>query len=116
MRPERAARIYGDGEEAEHVCSVDCLDIGGGGLLDRTQQAEAGIVEQHVNPTEALEGSIRRSLRLCLVSDVEGDCEKIFMFSKALRDAFRISGCRDDIIALREGKFSDVRRSRAMRP
>ncbi|KVM29930.1 hypothetical protein WJ54_11460 [Burkholderia ubonensis] len=61
-----------DVEQAKNIGAVEPFDLVRSRFLDGAQQAETSIVQQHVDPSEALDGLCRCCRSLDFVSDVKG--------------------------------------------
>ena len=76
------------------------LYLGGGHLLEITEQTVARIVDQNVNAPETLHCLLDRSFSLCLVGDVQLHKGGVLLWSVRIGFAhlFEISAGRDDAI------------------
>ena len=77
------------------------LDLGGGHLLEITEQTVARIVDQNVNASEALRRLIDRRFGLGLVGDVQLDECDVLLRNVGIdvTHFFEISSGRDDAVA-----------------
>ena len=105
----------GHGEQAEHVGSVDRLDLLRRRLLDRSDQTEAGIVEQDVDGAEALHGAGRGRMSLRFVGDVELYGQQARVVAQRLGHGGRIARGGDHVVAPLQGEGGHLRPESARR-
>ncbi|AUX41706.1 uncharacterized protein SOCE26_031280 [Sorangium cellulosum] len=96
-------------EEAEHVRLEDAPHLVALGLLDRADDAVAGVVHQHIDPAEPSDGSLDRGGDGRLVRHVERKGEESLRPPEAVRDAPRIARGGDHPIAGGERRVRDLR-------
>ena len=105
MRQHRS----GDAEQAEHVGAEQLAGLRGAGLLDRAEQAVAGIVDQDIDAAELLHRLARGLVGLGLAGDVEPRRQQALMCAKARGDGVGIAGGRNHRIARPSSAASAIR-------
>jgi hypothetical protein len=68
-------------------------------LLEEASEEVAGVVDEHIYPTEAVESRLSRGLRRHHVRDVELDDEQVIRFAERLADGVGPAASRDDRVA-----------------
>ena len=81
-----------DVQQAEDIGFVQAPHFIGTGFFHRAQQTVTGVVYQHVDASEVLDGSLGDRNALCFVGDVEGDGQQTGLIAKTLSDAAGIPG------------------------
>ena len=103
MRQHRA----GDAEQAEHVGAEQFCGLRSARLLDRAQQAVAGIVDQDIDAAEFLHRLAGGLVGLRLAGDVEPRRQQPLMRAEARGDGVGIAGGGDHRIARLQCGFRD---------
>jgi len=87
---QRRQHGAGDVDEAEHIGAELRLELLRRAFLKRAEQRIAGIVDQHFDPPEPLDGGLGRCGRLVGLGDVErhGEQESVMISNGCLPVAF----------------------------
>jgi hypothetical protein len=108
----RAAQMGQDGagdlEQAEDVGLELALDLLRGRLLDRGQQAVAGVVHEDVDAAEAVDRCLGGGDGLCLVVDVERRGKQVALSAEGGRDGIGISRRGDHEVTALERVACDL--------
>ena len=97
----------GDVEQAEHVGGIELLGLLCARFLDRAQQAVAGIVDQHIDPAERLDGGADGLMCLGFLGDVQLDGQQAVVLAELLGDVGRIAGGGNHAVAAFQSRLRD---------
>ena len=98
----------GDVERAEEVGLHLRPELGVADLLEVAGVEVAGVVDEHVDPSEPLDGRIDGGLSGGGVGDVEGDGEQVVVLAEGRGDLGGVAGGGDDGVAGVEGGLGQV--------
>ena len=112
MWPERCRRICGSTARVtpsrpNTLVPNSLAGLRSAGLLDRAQQAVAGIVDQDIDAAELLHRLAGGLVGLCLAGDVEPGRQQPLMGAEARGDGVGIAGGGDHRIARLQRGFRD---------
>jgi hypothetical protein len=110
LLPHDGQDSAGDVEGAEHIRGELPLDVGDLVLLERTELAVAGVVDQNVDASEAGDRSRDGRERLLFVRDVQLDRRNAIGVSREnLLDLGAVTAGRDNLVAGGQGRIGDLR-------
>jgi hypothetical protein len=101
---DRAGDVHG-ADEADRELALDLLRRQ---LLEEARLEAGGVVDEHVDAAEAVDGGLHRRLGVGAVGDVELDDEQIVRRADGLRHVVGVAAGGDDRVARGERRLRDV--------